>query len=292
MLAGARVEVAPFKRNPMDFVLWKPSNPGAPSWPSPGGIAVPGRPGWHIECSAMAWGHLGEMIDIHGGGMDLVFPHHENEIAQSRCAFTTPFLARFWVHNGFLTLEGDKMAKSVGNMVSIRQLLADWPGEVLRFNMLKTHYHQPMDWTLRGLEAAANTLDEFYAVAAPRRSGERVSGVILDPLLEDLNTPRAIAALHGLRNLAQSGDRLAVDELGASLRFLGFLSSTTEEWAARSQPSKGIDPAIVERLIVARAAARDAKNFAEADRVRDELAAMGVRVKDTRDGTTWEIGRS
>src|SRR6202521_1313926 len=152
MIAGARVEVAPFKRNPMDFVLWKPSKPGEPAWPSPAGIATPGRPGWHIECSAMAWKHLGEMFDIHGGGIDLEFPHHENEIAQSRSAFHTPLMARFWVHNGFLQLEGEKMAKSVGNVVTIRDLLENWngvgwPGEALRFNMLRTHYHQPMDWS-------------------------------------------------------------------------------------------------------------------------------------------------
>jgi cysteinyl-tRNA synthetase len=290
MIAGARVEVAPYKRKPMDFVLWKPSKPGEPAWRSPGPIAVLGRPGWHIECSAMAWRHLGEMIDIHGGGADLVFPHHENEIAQSRCALHTPLMARFWVHNGFLTVEGEKMAKSVGNTVTVRELLADWPGEVLRLNMLKTHYHQPMDWTLSGLEASAKTLDEFYAVAA-QRSGERVSSNVLDSLLDDLNTPHAIAALHRLRNLAQRGDSLAVDELAASLRFLGFLSSTAEQWATSTQARKGIDSAAVERLIAARALARSAKNFAEADRFRDLLAGMGVTVKDTKDGTVWEIRR-
>jgi cysteinyl-tRNA synthetase len=151
MIAGARVEVAPYKRDPMDFVLWKPSKPGEPAWPSPCGIAAPGRPGWHIECSAMAWKHLGETFDIHGGGIDLVFPHHENEIAQTRCAFHTPLMANFWMHNGFLQVEGRKMAKSEGNFVTIRELLADWPGEVLRLNMLRTHYRQPIDWTVKGL---------------------------------------------------------------------------------------------------------------------------------------------
>jgi cysteinyl-tRNA synthetase len=145
MIAGARVDVAPYKRDPMDFVLWKPSKPGEPAWPSPAGIKTPGRPGWHIECSAMSWKHLGETFDIHGGGIDLVFPHHENEIAQSRCSFHTPVMANYWLHNGFLQVEGAKMSKSEGNFVTIRELLADWPGEVLRLNMLRTHYRQPID---------------------------------------------------------------------------------------------------------------------------------------------------
>src|ERR1700712_4735127 len=149
MIAGARVDVAPYKRDAMDFVLWKPSKPGEPSWPSPSGIATPGRPGWHIECSAMSWKHLGESFDIHGGGIDLLFPHHENEIAQSRCAFHSPAMANYWMHNGFLQVEGEKMSKSLGNFVTMRELLADWPGEVLRLNMLRTHYRQPIDWTMK-----------------------------------------------------------------------------------------------------------------------------------------------
>jgi cysteinyl-tRNA synthetase len=288
MIAGARVDVAPFKRNPMDFVLWKPSKPGEPAWPSPAGIATPGRPGWHIECSAMAWRHLGEMFDIHGGGIDLEFPHHENEIAQSRSAFHTPLMARFWVHNGFLQLEGEKMAKSVGNVVNIRDLLADWPGEVIRLNMLKTHYHQPIDWTVRGLEESARTLDDWYELAAGA-AGERPAGAVLEALLDDLNTPRAIAELHGLRSLASGGDALARDELAASLRFIGLLRSTAQEWRSRKQTAKGIDPAEVESLISARARARKAKNFAEADRIRDELASRGVALKDSKAGTTWEV---
>src|SRR5947209_17303725 len=191
MIAGARVDVAPYKRDPMDFVLWKPSEPGEPGWPSPAGIAAPGRPGWHIECSAMAWRHLGETFDIHGGGIDLLFPHHENEIAQTRCAFHSAQMARFWIHNGFLQMEGEKMAKSVGNVVTIRALLADWPGEVLRLNMLRTHYHQPMDWTLRGLEESAKLLDEWYELCAAT-AGDRIGGGVLEALLDDLNTPRAL----------------------------------------------------------------------------------------------------
>jgi cysteinyl-tRNA synthetase len=290
MVAGARVEVAPFKRNPMDFVLWKPSKPGEPAWPSPAGIKIPGRPGWHIECSAMAWRHLGETFDIHGGGIDLEFPHHENEIAQSRSAFRTPLMARFWMHNGFLQLEGEKMAKSVGNVVTIRELLADWPGEVLRLNMLKTHYRQPIDWSLRGVEESARTLDDWYEFAGAA-GGERASGAVLEALLDDLNTPKAIAQLHALRSLAQGGDALALDELAASLRFVGLLRSTVDEWRASRQAARGIDPGEVENLISARARARKAKDFAEADRIRDELASRGVALKDSKDGTTWEIAR-
>jgi len=290
MIMGARVEVAPYKRNPMDFVLWKPSKRGEPAWKSPGGIAKRGRPGWHIECSAMAWKHLGKMFDIHGGGIDLVFPHHENEIAQSRSAFHTPLMARFWMHNGFLQLEGEKMAKSEGNAISIRELLADWPGEVLRLNMLKTHYHQPLDWTVRGLEESAKTLDEWYELAGATQ-GERISGAVLEALTDDLNTPRALTELHGLRSLAQGADALALDELAASVRFLGFLRSTAAEWKGAKHAARGVDPGAVEMLIEARSAARKSRNFAEADRIRDELAGMGVVLKDSKEGTTWEVRR-
>ena len=166
MIAGARVEVAPYKKDAQDFVLWKPSKPGEPGWPSPCGIATPGRPGWHIECSAMSWKHLGETFDIHGGGIDLVFPHHENEIAQSRCAFHTDVMANVWMHNGFLQVEGEKMSKSLGNFFTIHDLLKDWPGEVLRFNMLRTHYRQPIDWTVKGLEESKHSLRHWANILA------------------------------------------------------------------------------------------------------------------------------
>src|ERR1700677_1127479 len=204
MIAGARVEVAPYKKDPQDFVLWKPSKPGEPAWPSPAGVNAPGRPGWHIDCSAMAWKYLGEAFDIHGGGIDLVFPHHEDEIAQSRCAFHTPVMANYWMHNGFLQVEGAKMAKSAGNFVMIRDLLKDWPGEVLRLNMLKTHYRSPIDWTVKGLEESAKTLDDWYWVAADIKSGQP-SGAVIEALSDDLNTPQMIASLHGVRNSAASG---------------------------------------------------------------------------------------
>jgi cysteinyl-tRNA synthetase len=238
----------------------------------------------------MSWRHLGETFDIHGGGIDLVFPHHENEIAQSRCAFHTPIMAQVWMHNGFLQVEGEKMAKSLGNFVTIRDLTKDWPGEVLRFNMLRTHYRQPIDWTVKGLEESWKVLDEWYAIAADAES-ESVSGHVLEALCDDLNTPQAITALHGLRNLAQGGDRLARGEFAASARLIGLLREPAAAWSARKRAARGIDAARVESLIAARTAARKAKNFAESDRIRDELAAMGVVVKDSKDGTTWEVAR-
>jgi cysteinyl-tRNA synthetase len=300
MLAGARVEVAPYKRDPMDFVLWKPSKPGEPAWPSPGGIRTPGRPGWHLECSAMSWKHLGETFDIHGGGIDLVFPHHENEIAQSRCAFHTSLMAQVWMHNGFLQVEGEKMAKSAGNFVTIRKLLKDWPGEVIRFNMLRTHYRQPLDWTVRGLEESAKTLDEWYALtslAAPSAFSKwdeiEFEPQVIEGLKDDLNTPKAIAELHQLRNAAVHGSGVKhVVSLIQTLRGLGFLTQTDAEWRADKQKKLGVDPTRIEGLIETRNAARKAKNFRESDRIRDELAAMGVVLKDNKDGTTtWEVAR-
>jgi cysteinyl-tRNA synthetase len=292
MIAGARVDVAPYKRDSTDFVLWKPAKPGEPSWPSPSGIAVPGRPGWHIECSAMAWKHLGEQFDIHGGGIDLVFPHHENELAQSCCVFHEARMANTWMHNGFLQVEGEKMSKSLGNFVTIRELLSDWPGEVLRLNMLKTHYRSPIDWTLKGLEESAKTLDDWYAVAADA-VGDRPAQAVVEALSDDLNTAQTIASLHGLRNAAVS-DEEALGAFAASLRLLGFLGQSATEWKGRKQQASGIDPKWVEGLISDRAAARARKDFKESDRIRDELAAKGVVLKDGKDAdgkpvTTWEL---
>jgi cysteinyl-tRNA synthetase len=290
MIAGARVDVAPYKRDAADFVLWKPSKPGEPSWPSPSGIKVEGRPGWHIECSAMAWKHLGEQFDIHGGGIDLVFPHHENELAQSCCAFHEARMASVWMHNGFLQVEGDKMSKSEGNFVTIRELLADWPGEVLRLNMLKTHYRSPIDWTLKGVEESAKTLDDWYWIAADVK-GERPSDGVIDALSDDLNTPQMIASLHNLRNNAASGNERDRGEFAASLRLLGFLSESAAEWKGRKQQASGLDTKQIDGLISDRTAARARKDFKESDRIRDQLAAMGVVIKDSKEGTTWEIAR-
>lgn len=292
MIAGARVDVAPYKRDTTDFVLWKPSKPGEPSWPSPAGIAAPGRPGWHIECSAMAWKHLGERFDIHGGGIDLVFPHHENELAQTCCAFHADRMANFWMHNGFLQVESEKMSKSLGNFFTIRDLLADWPGEVLRLTMLKTHYRSPLDWTLKSAEESAKTLDDWYAAAADARGGKPAAAAV-EALSDDLNTAQMLATLHALRHQANASDKDRAD-FAATLRMLGFLSQTSAEWKGRKQQASGVDPARVESLIAERAAARGRKDFKESDRIRDELVAMGVVLKDGKgaDGkpvTTWEM---
>ena len=292
MIAGARVDVAPYKRDVTDFVLWKPSKPGEPSWPSPAGITAPGRPGWHIECSAMAWKHLGERFDIHGGGIDLVFPHHEDELAQTCCAFHSDRMANFWMHNGFLQVESEKMSKSLGNFFTIRDLLADWPGEVLRLTMLKTHYRSPLDWTLKSAEESARTLDDWYAAAADATGGTPAPAAV-EALLDDLNTAQMLASLHALRHQAHASEKDRAD-FAATLRMLGFLSQTAAEWKGRKQQASGIDPARVENLISERAAARARKDFNESDRIRDELAGMGVVLKDGKDAdgkpvTTWEM---
>ncbi|QND70665.1 cysteine--tRNA ligase [Tardiphaga robiniae] len=285
--AGARVAVDAHKKHPTDFVLWKQSSAEEPGWESPWGR---GRPGWHIECSAMAEAYLGTIFDIHGGGLDLIFPHHENEIAQSRCAHGTHAMANYWMHNGFLQVEGEKMSKSLGNFFTIRELLQDWPGEVLRLNMLKTHYRSPIDWTVKGLEESAKTLDDWYWVAADATGGD-VSDKVMEPMLDDLNTSLAVAALHGLRNSAAAGNDGDRSQFAASLRALGFLSETAAAWNGRKQQASGIDAAKVDGLIADRTAARARKDFKESDRIRDELAAMGVVIKDSKEGTTWEIAR-
>jgi cysteinyl-tRNA synthetase len=290
MIAGARVEVAPYKRDAQDFVLWKPSKAGEPAWPSPAGVKTPGRPGWHIECSAMSWKYLGEVFDIHGGGIDLVFPHHENEIAQSRCTFHTRGMANFWMHNGFLQVEGEKMSKSLGNFITIHELLRDWPGEVVRLAMLQTHYRQPINWTVAGLREAQRTLDTWYALTGDMAPGLLCADV-LEALADDLNTPKAIAALHELRGEAAKGAKPAAASLKASAQLLGCLQQTDAAWAAFRRASVAIDESKVDSLIEARNAARRAKDFKESDRIRDELTKMGVVLKDTKDGTTWEIAR-
>ena len=292
MIAGARVEVAPYKRSDTDFVLWKPAAEAEPGWPSPWGR---GRPGWHVECSAMSWKHLGETFDIHGGGIDLVFPHHENEIAQSRCAFHTPFMAKTWMHNGFLQVEGQKMSKSLGNFVTIRELWATdafggraWPGDVLRLAMLRSHYRQPIDWTLRALDEAEKTLDRWYSALG--ETDERIDAppadAVLSALSDDLNTPEAISRLHACFGADDRGEALA------SARLLGLMQQTPANWALGKQRAAGVDPAVIEARIAGRLAARAGKNWAESDRIRDELAASGIVLKDNKDGTTtWTVGR-
>jgi cysteinyl-tRNA synthetase len=299
MLAGARVEVAPYKHDPMDFVLWKPSQPGEPAWPSPCGIAAPGRPGWHIECSAMSWQHLGEVFDIHGGGIDLIFPHHENEIAQTRCAFHTPVMANYWLHNGFLQVEGEKMAKSLGNFVTIRELLSKWPGEVLRLNMVRSHYRQPIDWTARGLQESQAILDDWYDLIGdlPDSSDVAPDPELMEHLCDDLNTPNVLTRLHALASEIRTGTSgLRQIELKRKLKASGFLLGVltqTQEAYLRHHPRRTvIDESVVNKLIDARSHARKSRDFKQADSIRKELAEMGVEIEDHKDGTTtWNAGR-
>jgi cysteinyl-tRNA synthetase len=307
MIAGARVEVAPYKRDPTDFVLWKPSAENEPGWDSPWGR---GRPGWHIECSAMSWKHLGERFDIHGGGIDLVFPHHENEIAQSRCAFGHPAMANVWMHNGFLQVEGEKMSKSIGNFVTIRELLAtdrfggqSWDGAVLRLAMLRTHYRQPIDWTVEGLTESERLVERWRNTV--RRKGfdpQPVPAAMIEALSDDLNTPAALRVLSELGTRANGylfggGDvpplpeaareaegRRVAGELVAAADLLGIALDVAQEQIDET------DRVAIQTLIDARLAARAARNWAESDRIRDELTGMGVVLMDNKDGTTsWEL---
>jgi cysteinyl-tRNA synthetase len=303
MIAGSRVEVAPYKKDPQDFVLWKPSKPGEPAWSSPAGIKTPGRPGWHIECSAMAWKHLGETFDIHGGGIDLVFPHHENEIAQSRCAFHTGVMANYWMHNGFLQVEGEKMSKSLGNFVTIHELLhsdkfggRNWPGPELRLAMLMTHYREPINFSVDRLNEAASLVERFIRAAKfSNQSSTQLDERALDLLSDDLNSYAAILRLRELSSLVMGVKRGVEagyeDEVNhakevflPTARLFGF------EFAEAGQLSEERAKFINDR-IAARTAARTQKNWKESDRIRDELAAMGVVLKDSKEGTTWEIAR-
>jgi cysteinyl-tRNA synthetase len=296
MVAGARVEVAPYKKDPMDFVLWKPSPPDLPGWESPWGR---GRPGWHIECSAMSAALLGETFDIHGGGIDLVFPHHENEIAQSRCAFHTKVMANFWMHNGFLQVEGEKMAKSAGNFVTIHELLATekfggrkWDGAVLRYAMLSTHYRQPIDWTVERLAWAHKQLAEFSKIVQTIAQTDDDKNAAVDErtiwaLCDDLNTPQVIVELNRQYSEINQGapDSKKISKFASTLRLLGLATQALIPKVSEAERN------LIEVKIARRNAARKAKDFKESDRIRDELAKMGVVLKDSKDGTTWEIAR-
>ncbi len=303
MRAGARVEVAPYKRDPMDFVLWKPSADGEPGWPSPGGIEIEGRPGWHIECSAMSEKHLGQMFDIHGGGIDLEFPHHENELAQSCCAHGNEMMAQVWMHNGFLQVEGQKMSKSLGNFITIGELLHEdklggrsWDGEVLRLAMLRTHYRQPIDWTSKALQESERILARWYEAVGDVEPAPTPHARVMKALENDLNTPRAIAELFTLTTQSiGKGDpaarKDAQRDLKASANLLGLLCSTNSQRIAAKRTDSGVDEDAINALIAQRLDARSAKDFATADRIRDELEAMGIALMDGPDGTNWAVRR-
>ncbi len=295
MLAGARVDVAPYKRDPMDFVLWKPSPAGVPAWPSPCGIAAPGRPGWHLECSAMAEKHLGQTFDIHGGGIDLSFPHHENEIAQSRCAHGTATMADVWMHNGFLQVEGEKMSKSLGNFITINELLATskfgnqpWHGRVLRLAMLGTHYRQPIDWTVDRLAQARATLVEFAGMMHGVTASPEPLPEVVAALSDDLNTPSAMSIIHGVAKSARRNPEAAGD-LKATLQFMGLYDNETPAALELGAATLDIEEADIARMIEARLSARRNRDFKESDRIRDELAGLGVQLKDAKNATTGEI---
>lgn len=292
-IAGARVEVAPYKKDPADFVLWKPSTGDQPGWNSPWGF---GRPGWHIECSAMAEKHLGLPIDIHGGGADLKFPHHENEIAQSCCAHGHDDLAafsRYWMHNGFLTVEGEKMSKSLGNFILAHDLIeAGIKGEVIRYALLSAHYRQPLDWSNKGVEQAQKSLDKFYRILDELKDVADVAATVPDGIMEslcdDLNTPKAYAELNALAKAAHES-RTPQDKAAfvAAARLLGFLNEEPSVWFA-SGDAADIDAAWVEGLLIERTEARKSKNFARSDEIRDELAAKGIVIEDTAQGPKWK----
>ncbi len=292
-IAGARVEVAPYKKDPADFVLWKPSTEDQPGWDSPWGR---GRPGWHIECSAMAEVHLGLPFDIHGGGADLKFPHHENEIAQSCCAHGAEddlaAFAKFWVHNGFVTVQGEKMSKSLGNITLVHDLIDQFPGEALRLTLLSAHYRQPLDWSVEAIEQSKSMLDRLYSIL--HNAGEvgedtEVPDEILDALCDDLNTPKAMAELNSLaKALAEAESPIVKKELTNKLlaagRLIGILNHAPSEWLGYGSGGEDLE---IDALLAERKQAREDKDFARSDEIRDELLEKGIAIEDTPDGTKW-----
>ncbi len=294
MIAGARIEVADFKRHPGDFVLWKPSVDPQPGWDSPWGW---GRPGWHLECSVMSENHLGETIDIHGGGQDLVFPHHENEIAQSVCAHGGKTFARYWMHNGFVTVNKSKMSKSLGNTLVIHELLKNTRGDVLRYLLLSAHYRQPLDWSEEALRRVKKTVDRIYGVLrdvaerfGPLKAAKEPSEAFMSALLDDLNTPDALAEMNSeARRLAKADHANSAYESAGKLlaggALIGLFQQDAGDWLTGD--TEGLDDALIAQLIEERNSSRKEKNFARADEIRDHLQNMGISLEDVADGTRW-----
>jgi cysteinyl-tRNA synthetase len=298
LLAGARVEIAPYKRNAGDFVLWKPSGDDMPGWASPWGR---GRPGWHIECSAMSAAHLGETIDIHAGGVDLVFPHHENEIAQSTCAHGGKVFARYWLHNGMLTFDGRKMSKSLGNVLQLHELLTQHPAEALRLMLLRGHYRQPLDWSDSTMTQTVRTLDGWYGVLRDLADVEASVGLIPEAveaaLCDDLNTPQALAVLSQLADAARAATGEAQRSAAKSAllgggALLGLLQQDPETWFKQGNSGDEVDAAAVESLLEQRRTARASRDWSRADAIRDELSALGVTIEDGAQGTRWSVVKS
>ena len=288
MIAGSRVDVESYKQEASDFILWKPSKDNEPGWDSPWGK---GRPGWHIECSAMSEKLLGKTFDIHGGGQDLIFPHHENEIAQSECANGEKF-ANYWVHNGFVTVEGNKMAKSDGNFVTVNELKEKYQGEVIRFTMILTHYRQPLNWTNDNLQESKKTLDKWYQyfseVDFKPDLSVKIDENVMNALNDDMNTPQAIAELHKLFKNCKSNDRDSLNQFLISAQFLGLMNDEPSQWLSWGKDNISVDQNKIESLIAQRNTARANKDFAEADRIRDELENLGIVLEDKGTETTWK----
>ena len=284
LIAGSRVEISENKKNSEDFVLWKPSNNDEPAWDSPWGK---GRPGWHLECSAMSKKFLGNEFDIHGGGIDLIFPHHENEIAQSRCANDTKCFANYWVHNAFITMSNEKMAKSQGNILKIKDFRNKISGQIIRLALMSAHYKQPLDWNDKLLSDCESTLDKWYKVYSSDLKSVKVPDEILKPLYEDLNTPGYIANLHKLFEKANKGEN--IDLFVSACKFIGLMNETSEQWNEFKKKRVSITESEIENMLGLRDKARENKNYKEADRIRDELLDKGVLIEDKDGKTLWKF---
>jgi len=282
LISGSRVEISDLKNNPLDFVLWKPSKDKEPFWESPWGK---GRPGWHIECSVMSEKYLGTEFDLHCGGLDLIFPHHENEIAQSICANDSSLLAKYWMHNGYVTVDGKKMSKSDGNFITINNLKNNINGQVVRLSILGTHYRQPLDWNLKILETNKKILENWYSFYSPNE--DEISNELLNILLDDLNTPKFITSIHSLYNKAKNGDATAKQDLNSALKFLGLFNENQEQFNILRKKSK-LDVSEIEKLVEQRNLARKDKDFKKADTIRLDLEKKGILIEDLNDKTHWK----